>query len=262
MQSPTNTAELLLSNVLGADRTDLYRMREGLTTAQAKLFGRALCRRCSGTPVQHITGEAGFRRLVLRVEPGVFVPRPETEILVEVALGSIGGTEVVVDVGTGTGAVALAIKDERPQSRIFATDISSEAVLLARDNAVRLKLDIEVFQGALFAPLPLQLRGAVDVVVSNPPYVAPESAGSLPSEVLADPPSALFGGIAMYRDLFGAAFDWLRPGGVVVVEIDEDRSLQVLEEAEAAGFVATEVHLDLSGRERVVRAGKPGGVAE
>ena len=261
VQSSTSAAELLLASVLRTDRAELYRRREGLSAAEAKLFGRALCRSCGGTPVQHITGEAGFRRLVLTVRPGVFVPRPETEILVEVALEALGASGVVVDVGTGTGAVALSMKDERPELKVMATDNSLEAVLLARENAASLDLEIEVVQGDLFSPLSPQLRGAIDAVVSNPPYVALGSASDLPPEVLADPPAALFGDISTYRKLFAAAFDWLRPGGVVVVEIDPDLAREVVDEAGVAGFTSPEIFKDLTGRDRIVSARKPGDLA-
>jgi release factor glutamine methyltransferase len=259
VQSPSSTAELLLASVLGTDRSELYRRQGGLSAAQAKLFGRALCRTCTGTPVQHITGETGFRRLVLDVRPGVFVPRPETEVLVEVALRAVGGTGVVADVGTGTGAVALSMKDERPDLRVIATDSSPEAVLLARQNSVTLNIEVEVLHGDLLAPLSDELRGALDAVVSNPPYVAQESAASLPSDVLADPPAALFGDIGTYRRLFAVAIDWLRPGGAVVVEIDPDLLSGVLDEAGMAGFVSLAVDQDLTGRDRVVSGRKPAG---
>jgi release factor glutamine methyltransferase len=257
VQSPSSTAELLLASVLRTDRAELYRRQEGLSAAQAKQFGRALCRRCTGTPVQHITEESGFRRLVLKVRPGVFVPRPETEILVEVALRAIGVSGVVADIGTGTGAVALAIKDERPGVRVIATDLSPDAVMLARDNSVSLNVEIEVLQGTLLAPLSQELRGALDAVVSNPPYLAKESGASLPPDVLADPPLALFGDIGTYRMLFAAAFDWLRPGGAIVVEIDPDLGNEVLDEAGLAGFTSLTVDPDLTGRDRVVSGRKP-----
>src|SRR5438094_10656852 len=123
VQSPRQTAEVLLQHVLETDRAGLYSRDEGLSSAQAKAFGRALCRRCTGQPVQHLTGRQQFRRLELEVRPGVFVPRPETEILAEVGLTEIDDVRdpVVVDVGTGTGAVALSIKDERAGASVWAT---------------------------------------------------------------------------------------------------------------------------------------------
>jgi release factor glutamine methyltransferase len=153
--------------------------------------------------------------------------------------------------------VALAIKDERPGLRVIATDLSPDAVLLARDNSAWLNLEVEVLQGNLLSPLSQGLRGALDAVVSNPPYLAKESAASLPPDVLADPASALFGDIGTYRVLFAAAFDWLRPGGAIVVEIDQDLGPEVLDEAGSAGFTSLAVDPDLTGRDRVVSGRKP-----
>jgi release factor glutamine methyltransferase len=232
---------------------------EGLTTAEAKAYGRALCRRCTGTPLQHLTGEQGFRRLVLEVRPGVFVPRPETEVLVEIGLRAVSAIDrpIVVDVGTGTGAVALAIADEHPGARVFATDIASEAVALARANATRLHLDVTVDQGDLFTAVPSELRGRIDVVCANPPYVPPARRDALPRDVLADPDEAVFGDPSLYRRIFDDALSWMRPGGTVAVEIDDDAAGAVRTFAEEAGFADVRVHTDLNGRERVVSGRRP-----
>lgn len=256
VESPLANAEILLANVLGTDRAGLYTRDEGLSSAEAKRFGRALCRRCTGVPVQHLTGEQGFRRLMLAVRPGVFVPRPETEILVEHALAAIAGTSAptVVDVGTGTGAIALAIKDERPDARVLAIDVSSDAVASARENAARSALVVEVLAGDLLDPLPPELRGAVDLVVGNPPYVEEHELAILSREARADPVLALAGGISIYEDLFAAAADVLRARGAVAVEIGEAQGAAVRAAAARAGLVAVEVHPDLAGRDRVVTA--------
>jgi release factor glutamine methyltransferase len=196
VESPVPTAERLLSHTLGTDRAGFY-ARDGLTSQEAKLFGRALCRRCVGEPLQHVTGEQGFRRIVLRVRPGVFVPRPETEILVETVLEELRSVEapVVIDVATGSGAIALAIADERPDATVLATDLSPEAVGLARENADALGAALRVFEGDLLEPIPGDLRSRVDAVVCNPPYVPEETRDSLPADVLAEPALAVFGGI-------------------------------------------------------------------
>jgi release factor glutamine methyltransferase len=257
-ESPVPTAERLLSHVLGTDRTGIY-ARDGLTSQEAKLFGRALCRRCAGEPVQHVTGEEGFRRLAVGVRPGVFVPRPETEVLVQVVLDGMGQVRspVVVDVCTGSGAVALAIKDERPDATVFATDLSPEAVALARENADALGLPMTVFEGDLLDDLPPDLRGEVDVVVSNPPYVAPEARDSLPPDVRAEPELAVFGGIALYERLFSQAMACLRAGGLVAVEIEESTAASVSQAAEREGFDDLAVRGDLAGRDRVVCGRRP-----
>jgi release factor glutamine methyltransferase len=257
-ESPVPTAERLLSHVLGTDRTGIY-AREGLTSQEAKLFGRALCRRCAGEPLQHVTGEQGFRRLRVGVRPGVFVPRPETEVLVQVVLDAAAEVEspVVVDVCTGSGAVALAIKDERPDATVFAVDLSPEAVALARENAETLGVAMTVFEGSLLDPLPPDLRGQVDVVVCNPPYVALEQRDSLPADVRAEPELAVFGGIDLYERLFAQAIACLRPGGLLAVEIEESMAASVSEAAERAGFEDLAVRRDLAGRDRVVCGRRP-----
>jgi len=258
VESPVPTAERLLSHVLGTDRAGIY-ARESLSSQEAKLFGRALCRRCTGEPLQHVTGEQGFRRLDLRVRPGVFVPRPETEILVQAVLDDLATIEapVVVDVGTGSGAVALAIKDERPDATIYAIDLSSEAAALARENADTLRLPMIILQGDLLEPLPRDLRGEVDAVVCNPPYVAPEARASLPPDVLAEPELAVFGGIDLYARLFAQAVVWLRPGGLIAVEIEESMAASVSRAAEREGLEDLSVRRDLAGRDRVMGGRRP-----
>ncbi len=259
VESPLPTAEILLANVLGTDRAGLYTRNDGLSAGEAKRFGRALCRRCVGVPLQHLTGEQGFRRLTLAVKPGVFIPRPETEILVEHALAAIADVTapVVVDVGTGTGAIALAIKDERPDARVLAIDVSADAVALARENAADSDLDVEIAVGDLLGPVPDGLRRAVDLVASNPPYVEEEALATLPRDVLADPRSALAGGVDTYARLFAQASDVLRAGGSIAVEIGETQAAAIRDVATEAGFVGVEVHADLTGRDRVVTARTP-----
>jgi release factor glutamine methyltransferase len=254
VESPREAAEILLQHVLDTDRAGLYSRADGLSTAEAKSFGRALCRRCTGTPVQHLTGRQMFRRLELEVRPGVFIPRPETEVLVDAALASIAGLEHprVVDVGTGTGAVALSIASEAPGAAVWATDLSSEAVDLVRANADRLGLDVTTAQGDLLEALPRELQGTIDLVVSNPPYVAPEDVDSLPPEVLADPELALFGGTDVHRRLAEESSPWLRAGGALVVEIGADQGAEVAAIFRSGGFQDVHVLPDLAGRDRVV----------
>ncbi len=259
VESPFASAEILLANVLGTDRAGLYARDEGLSAAEAKRFGRALCRRCAGVPLQHLTGEEGFRHLVLLVRPGVFIPRPETEILVEHALATLRDlpAPVVVDVGTGTGAIALAIKDEAPTARVLAIDVSPDAVALARENAARSNLDVDVMAGDLLDALPEALHGAVDLVVSNPPYVEEDELPGLSREARADPVLALAGGVETYVRLFAQAFDVLRPGGAIAVEIGETHGRSVGAAASDAGLVTIVVEQDLTGRDRFVTARKP-----
>jgi release factor glutamine methyltransferase len=250
-------AETLLLRILDIDRPTLFTREQGLSTAEAKAFGRALCRRCTGVPLQHLTGEQAFRHLTLEVRPGVFVPRPETETVVEVALEMSGDAPVVADLCTGSGAIALAIAHERPGAVVFASDVSAEAVALARTNASRLGLPVTVEQGDLFEPLPSALRGAVDLVVANPPYLPVHNAASLPADVRADPASALFGGVELYARLFVEAQEWLRADGAIVVEIDAREGAAITGAARAAGLVQVRVVEDLTGRDRVVAGRRP-----
>jgi release factor glutamine methyltransferase len=258
VESPVPTAERLLAHVLETDRAGIY-ARDGLSTQEAKRFGRALCRRCAGEPLQHVTGEQGFRRLVLRVGPGVFLPRPETEVLVQVVLDELRSVDapVVVDVGTGSGAVALALADELANATVLATDVSAEAIRLAGENAAALGLPVTFWEGDLLEPLPGELRGNVDAVVSNPPYVPIERRDALPPDVRGEPELAVYGDVRLSERLFAQAFGWLRARGVVAVEIEESTAAAVSGAAVGAGFVEPRVERDLAGRDRVVVARRP-----
>jgi release factor glutamine methyltransferase len=258
VESPRETAEALLIYFLGTDRAGLYALDEGLDTRTARLFGRALCQRCHGIPVQYLTGEQQFMDLVLGVAPGVFIPRPETEGLVEVALELLRPVTnpVVVDVGTGTGAIALAIAHRRPDARVLATDVSEAAVTVATANASRHDLAVEVRRGDLLEPLEPDLRGRVDLLTSNPPYLTREVYESLPEEVRAEPYEALVGGTDLHHRLASLAPEWLVPGGWLVVEIGDEQGPEVRalfeERLDEVAVVA-----DLAGRDRVVRGRLP-----
>jgi release factor glutamine methyltransferase len=262
VESPTANAETLLMHVLRTDRAGLYARREGLDARTARLFGRALCRRCTGTPLQHLTGEQAFLDLTLAVRPGVFVPRPETEVVAITALEVIAGVSapVVVDVGTGTGAIAVTVAVRRPDARVFATDASPEAIRLAAENAERLHVRVEAREGDLLAPLDPEVRGAVDLIVSNPPYLTEEEFEDLPAEVRMDPYEALVGGTDVHARLAEDARAWLRPGGWVVLEIGDAQGDAVRELLVGAGYRDVSVRPDLAGRERVV-IGRLGDVA-
>jgi release factor glutamine methyltransferase len=258
VESPRETAEALLIHFLHTDRAGMYTRTEGLDTKTARLFGRALCQRCHGAPLQYLTGEQQFMDLVIQVAPGVFVPRPETERLIEVALELVDSlpAPLVVDVGTGTGAVALAMKRHRPDARVLATDISSVAVAVARRNAEHLDLEVEVLLGDLLEPIPGKLAARVDLIVSNPPYVTEEEYESLPEEVKAEPYEALVGGTRQHRRLAAAAVEWLRPGGWLAVEIGSDQG-SVVRARFQEHLTGVEILPDLAGRDRIVKGRVP-----
>ena len=253
VESPRETAEALLLYFLQTDRAGLHARSEGLDTRTAKLYGRALCQRCHGVPLQYLTGEQQFLDLVLGVAPGVFVPRPETELVVERSLEVLGAdARVAIDVGTGTGAIALAIKRQRPEVRVLATDVSEDAVRVAAANASRHALDIEILRGDLLDPVPADVRGRVDLIVSNPPYVTREEYDELPREVRLEPFEALVGGTDVHRRLAEESPAWIRPGGWLVVEIGATQGREV---ATLLGdrFDRVEVLPDHNGRDRMVR---------
>jgi release factor glutamine methyltransferase len=258
VDSPRDTAEVLLMHLLETDRAGLYTRSEGLDGRTARLLGRALCQRCAGTPLQYLTGEQQFLGLVLGVGPGVFVPRPETEGLALAALEALRGTTspVVVDVGTGTGALALVLKHRRPDARVVATDLSPEAVDTARRNGVRHGLDVDVRLGDLLSTVPENLRGGVDLIVSNPPYIRREDYRALPEEVRREPYDALVGGTDIHRRLAEASPRWLAPGGWLAMEVGDDQGGEVralLRER----FSDVTVTPDLAGRDRVITARRP-----
>jgi release factor glutamine methyltransferase len=259
VESAATSAEVLVMAASGTDRAGLFGSRVPLAEDRVRWLDRALRARADGVPLQHLTGDTSFHGLRLLVRPGVFVPRPETEVVALAALEMVAEREapVVVDVGTGTGAIALAVKSARPDAAVWATDASREAVALARENAAALRLDVSVLEGELLDPLPASLRGAVDLLVSNPPYLDAADVAALPPEVRADPPEALVGGTDVHARLAALAGDWLARGGALVVEIGEDQGPEVAGLLRAAGLADVEVLPDLAGRARVVRGRLP-----
>jgi release factor glutamine methyltransferase len=212
-------------------------------------------RRAAGEPLQYVTGVAGFRRLELNVGPGVFIPRPETELVVDRALGYLPETGVAVDVGTGSGAMALALAHERPDARVLATESSASALKWARVNRDRLSLAVELYHCDLLSGLPEDLRRRVDVVVSNPPYIDSQETNLLPPEVLGhEPHEALFAGAHGTRSLrriTRMARSWLRPGGWLVLEIGAAQDELARALLDENGYVDRSVQTDYNGRPRI-----------
>lgn len=246
--TPRLDAELLLADALGVDRAVLF-MDPGreVTGPAVRAFQDAVRRRSAGRePVAYILGRRGFRHIELVVDGRVLVPRPETELLVEIGLGLPEGARVV-DVGTGSGAVALALKHERPDLDVVGTDVSREAVDVARMNAERLGLDVKFAVGDLLAGV-----GETDAVLSNPPYVAEAARATLAPEITRhEPAGALFAGadgLDVIRRLVPAAAGV----GLLAVEVGEGQARDVAGLMDGAGFGSVEVRLDLGGIERVV----------
>jgi release factor glutamine methyltransferase len=256
--SPQWDAERLLLHVLGGDRARLVADPARPVPAEAEeRFRRLVERRAAREPLQHIVGTQAFWRHEFVVTPDVLVPRPETELLVETALEVLAGVErpVVVDVGTGSGCVALSIAAERPDAVVYGTDISGPALGVAFQNRERHNLEerVALLEGHLLDPLS-GLRA--DLVVSNPPYVDPADRDSLQPEVRDHEPAvALFAPgdvLSVYRALVPAAAAMLRPGGALAVEISPSIGEAVGGLFLEAGFARLEVRNDLGGRARVV----------
>lgn len=214
-------------------------------------------RRADGEPLQYIEGTAAFGPLELLVDERVLVPRPETEGLFDIASRMVRHPEVIVDLCTGSGALALALKHAFPGSSVFATDISPEAIEVATYNRFRSGLAIYPAEGDLFDPLPASIFGEVDLIVANPPYVADADLASLPTDVQREPHVALVSGptgLEVIERIGATAVEWLRPGGVIVCEIGETQGDSA---SRAFRDLPAVVRQDLNGRDRYVVAVKP-----
>jgi len=251
--TPRLDAELLLAHALGVDRTTLFLDPEREVGGEAARAFQTLARRRSveRAPVAYLLGRRGFRRLELAVDPRALIPRPETELLVEVGLELPYGARVV-DVGTGSGAVALALKDERPDLDVVGTDVSADALDVARGNAGRLGLDVAFVEGDLLC-LPPAL-GAPDAILSNPPYVA--DGDPLPPDVAQHEPwIALHAGpdgLDVIRRLVRAAA--ASGASLLALEVGAGQAPAVVALAREAGFADVATRADLAGIERVVVA--------
>jgi release factor glutamine methyltransferase len=256
-------AELLLAGVLGIRRLDLYLQHERpVNDAELEQYRAWVRRRLKHEPLQYITGTAAFRKLELHVDARVLIPRPETEVLVgEVLLWatSHGASGIALDVGTGSGAIALSLALEGNFERVLATDVSADALAVARANAQRAGVSdaIELRCGACFEPLRDGERFVA--IVSNPPYVADSERASLAPEVREhEPHVALFAGadgLSVIDALIGGAMRWLEPGGLLALEIGLGQADAVLERIAVAGaYVNARVIADLTQRPRIVLA--------
>ena len=253
---PRHEAEILLGAALGRTRAFLRAHPEQrvLDCEATDRYESNVTRRAQGEPVAYILGEKEFWSLPLAVGPGVLIPRPETEVLVERALAHLPADRScdVLDLATGSGAVALAIATERPLARVVATDDSNAALDAARLNAVRLSLGtrVEFVTGSWYGPL---LQRTFDVVVSNPPYIAAGDPRVAPAVRRFEPPAALFAGptgLEALRVVVAGAPRHLNPGGWLAVEHGDGQGEAVRELFAAAGFTDVRTHHDLAGRDR------------
>ena len=260
--SPRVDAELLAAHLLyDGSRSRLQHaalMGERLTPAQVAEYEALFARRARREPLQHITGSAHFSRLELAVGPGVFVPRPETELLVEEALkvlnaraDSATGGQRIVDLCTGSGAIAAAVKSELPNAQVFAVELSEDAIPYARKNLE--PLGVHLVQGDALTALS-ELAGRFDAVLSNPPYIPPANVPADPEAALHDPDMALYGGgedgMQMPSAIAARAFELLAPGGLFIMEHDDTQEEAVAELLASIGFEGYYPVRDLNNRPR------------
>lgn len=264
-------AELLLGHVLKMERIELYmRFDQPLEPREVDAYRIAIAKRAGRQPVAYITGSKEFYSLKLKVNSNVLIPRPETELLVDHMLDWLSQEKLetkakIVELGTGSGAIAVAlahslgqIDGARPQ--IYATDISPEALQVAKANVHDHGVGemVEFLQGDLYDALPSSLLSQVDAIVSNPPYIpSNEIKGLAPEIVQYEPLGALDGGmdgLAFYRRIYGEGQRFLRPGGLVAVEIGHGQASQVMAIAQRLGYAEPKVYRDYGEKERVVMA--------
>lgn len=267
---PSQEARWLLAHALRLEASDLFReLREPVPAGVAEQMEGWLLRRRQGYPLQLLLGYSLFyvpdsederlgSYLRLEVRPGVLIPRPETEGLVEIALGLLPRDRNFpgrfLDVGTGTGAIALALKRRFPQAEVWASDIDPKAVELARENARLNRLEVQV----LLEPYTAELKD-LDLIASNPPYLPESYRQEAPPELAYENPQALYSGpegLDVPRELLRRAWNALKPGGWLALELAESNVQTLAEEARQAGWQDVHVHPDLAGRPRYLTARK------
>ena len=249
VDTPRVDAELLLARALGLERIELYTQHDRPLTETERAQARELVRRRGARePLAYVLGDWDFRHLTLKTDARALVPRPETEVVVERCLALLDGVGAprILDVGTGTGAIALALKHERTDALVSATDVSTDALELARENANATGLEVDLHHGDLLAGLP----GPFQLVVSNPPYVIAAEIDTLEAEVRDwEPRAALVdeGQTARLIDDARGVLD-----GVLVLEVHELRATQIAAQLERAAYADVNVSQDLAGRDRIV----------
>lgn len=252
-------SEFLVRHILGVSRADLYSdPYRQLKPEQASALARMLDRRKADEPLQYITGIAPFRDLELQVGPGVLVPRPETEILVSHALDEIASLSqpLVFDVGTGSGAIAISIALERPDARVLAVELSSEAVVWAKRNIASFGVtNVELFEGDLFSVFPVELSASVDLIVANPPYLSRSELKASEADVRDHEPeiAILSGptGLEVPGRVIADALQWLRPKGSLLMEISPNQAGRLKAMMEPL-YRDVQLLLDLTGKQRLL----------
>ena len=260
--TPRLDAEILLACCLDCDRIDFIKNPKAPVDEKTlAIFQRLAARRLAWEPVAYITGRKEFWSFVLEVNSSVLIPRPDTEVLVEEALNvyrQLGLAKIrILDIGTGSGAVALALACEIPAARLTATDISAAALATARRNARNLQLEqqIEFLQGDLLEPV----DGFFDIIVSNPPYIAEEEYDKLPAGVKNYEPAAALragiGGLDFYRKIVAAALGYLKNNGWLLLETGSNQSTQIVDIFDSSGqYSDISIRNDYAGLPRVIKA--------
>ncbi|MGN6695466.1 MAG: peptide chain release factor N(5)-glutamine methyltransferase [Aquihabitans sp.] len=270
--SASAEARWIVEEASGLEGTDLVLgLDEPATVRMVAHLDAMVDRRLAGEPIQYVLGHWSFRHLDLMVDRRVLIPRPETEQVVEVALGALDRIRIqrpaghrlrAADLGTGTGAIALAVATERPGTRVWGVERSPDALAVARANLTGLGMAgsaVQLVEGSWFDGLPEDQRGSMDLIVSNPPYVAadevldPSVADWEPIEALVPGPT----GVEGYQVIVAGAGDWLAPGGALVLEIGATQGPAVAALLDAHGFEDVAVHPDLAGLDRAVSGTRP-----
>lgn len=258
-ETPERDAQLLLHAVTGRSRTDFYAAPEAtLTPDEISRYTELLERRARGEPIAYLLGRREFWSLELSVTASVLIPRPETELVVERALARMKSEDAILDLGTGSGAIALAVAYERPRSSVTAVDVSVEALTVARENAMQLGItNVRFLQGNWYEPV----RGSrYALILSNPPYIAANDPHLDPRVSRYEPHMALIAGTTGFEALehiIAHAPAYLEPGGGLIVEHGWQQAVRVRTLLEKAGFAHVVSHADLAGHERVTEGRRP-----
>jgi release factor glutamine methyltransferase len=249
--NPRLDGEILIALTLKIDRVGVYlNLLRPLSDEERDILRNYVKRRLSGEPIAYITGEKAFYSIDLKVTDDVLIPRPDTEILVEKTLEKLTSGAKILDIGTGSGAIALSIKKENSDVKVFASDISEKALKIAKENGKNLNLDVNWFLGSLFSPFPGE---KFNIIVSNPPYIPIGT--ELQLEVQKEPQSALFAkerGLKILFEIIESAPDYLEKNGWLLMEFGENQENELIEKYKKHNFENVEIVNDYSGMPRVV----------